>query len=724
LTIALGAGVLAALVFGTAAWFLVPQAKFKAQAVLQVAAQPPQVLFRTVDTQSLNNGEEYARYQKTQIAWVTSRLVLNAALQQQGGSSHIPVKQLGMIREQPDPVRWLQEKLELQFASGSELLNLCLSGDYPEELADVVNAVKDAYLEEVVNVEHKNRFARLDMLRKLKEKYGEFMKTHRQNLKKLAEMVGSDDRGTLALKQQFALEHLDAVNKELLGIQSKKRTLQAELKVQQQIANFQETAAPSISEAQVEQVIDHDPRVAELQRQLAEVEGQMNAGAAHAGRVARKPANEPSLRYFRGQVETLRKKLASERQALRPGVIRQLQDQVGGEKESHGDELQQQLAVLEDLEKTLKAEIQRLNEGNHSLTVNTLDLQSIQDELEQTQQAATKIGSEVEALTVELQARPRVRLLEPASVPIYKDDKKRYLMIGLITLGSFLGGLFGIAFLELQSQKVDTAEEVSSDVGLQIVGALPLVPAKARRGGSLATQGKDRYWYNLLLESIDATRTMLLYTARTSGYRVVMIGSAESGEGKTTVASHLATSLARTGLKTLLIDADLRCPTMDRLFDVPPEPGLSELLRGEFGLDAVIAPTAVDDLHVIAAGRYDQAAIRILAQGGLGTIFGRLKEQFDFVILDSSPLLPVADGLMIAQQADAVLFSVLRDVSRKTKVFAAFQQLSKLGVPILGAVVTGAFGGAYGYGYYGQPYAHGRPVLGQAGATPSSEPRS
>jgi capsular exopolysaccharide synthesis family protein len=202
-----------------------------------------------------------------------------------------------------------------------------------------------------------------------------------------------------------------------------------------------------------------------------------------------------------------------------------------------------------------------------------------------------------------------------------------------------------------------------------------------------------------------------------------MITSAESGEGKTTLATHLATSLARTGLKTLVIDGDLRCPTIHRLFDLPPEPGLSELLRGEFGLDDVIAPTSVVELKVLAAGRYDQAAIRNLAQGGLGPIFTRLKEQFDFVIVDSSPLLPVADGLLIAQQADAVLFSILRDVSRKTKVFAAYQRLSKLAVPILGAVVTGTYGGAYGYGYYsGQPYAY--PAPGRGRATSSSEPRS
>jgi capsular exopolysaccharide synthesis family protein len=720
LTLALGAGFLAALVAGTAAWFLVPQAKFKAQAVLHVKAQPPQVLFRTVETQNITGGDEYNRYQKTQMAWVKSRLVLNAALQQKG-SGGIPIKQFRMIREkEPDALRWLQENIDVSFEPGSELLNICFSGDYPQEVSDLVNAVKNAYLEEVVNVDHKRRSERLDMLRKLKDSYANTILIHRQDLKKLAEQAGSDDRQTLALKQQFAMEHLDHVKKELLEIQSQKRKLQAELKTQQQqLENSQEPAARSVSESEVLQAIEQDPSVADLRNQLAAVRNRLSLATAQARRVARNPANEPGLRYLRDQVAILEKSLASERRAARPSVIRQLESQDSGKREWHGDQLQQQIAVVDDMERQVTAEIKHLSDQSHHLTVNTLDLQSIQDDLAQRQESAAKIGSEVEALTVEIQAPPRVQWLEDAVVPVSKDDKKRNLMVALITLGSFFGGLFGIALLELQTQKVDTADEVVTGLGLSIMGALPLVPTKTRRSGLVSTAGKDRYWHNLMLESIDATRTMLLYSARASGHRVVMITSAESGEGKTTLASHLATSLARTGLKTLLLDADLRCPTIHRLFDLPPEPGISELLRGETDLENVIAPTAVEDLKVIAGGNFDQAAIRIVAQGGLGSIFSHLKEQFDFVIIDSSPLLPVADGLMIAQQSDAVLFSILRDVSRKTKVFAAYQRLSTLGVPILGAVVTGTHGGAYGYGYYpGQPYAY--PPKGRTKANSSS----
>ena len=273
---------------------------------------------------------------------------------------------------------------------------------------------------------------------------------------------------------------------------------------------------------------------------------------------------------------------------------------------------------------------------------------------------------------------------------------------GMISFGSFLATLLAIAFLELQAQKVDTADEVVVNLGLPVVGALPMLPNRARKGGGVPSHVKDRYWYNMLLESIDATRTMLLHAtgSGTGRQQVVMITSALSGEGKTSLASHLSTSLARSGQRTLLIDADLRCPSIHRLFDLTQDPGLSELLRGEAALEDVIASTAIEELKVITAGKCDHHTLRILSQGGMGGLFTRLKEHYDFVIVDSSPILPVADGLIIAQQADAVLMSVLTDVSRKHKIFAAYQRLVTLGVNVIGAVVTGAHDGVYGANYY------------------------
>jgi capsular exopolysaccharide synthesis family protein len=403
-------------------------------------------------------------------------------------------------------------------------------------------------------------------------------------------------------------------------------------------------------------------------------------------------------------------------------VIRQLENPEESLPQPAADTPRQQLAVLAEVEASLQAEIEKHSKNDEKATEQTLDLQDLQDDLAQIQQAASKIAQEAEMLGVELQAPPRIRSIEDAVPPSLRDMKKRYLMIAAIALGSFFGVLFGVAFLELQTRKVDSADDVVVDLGLAMVGTLPMLPTRARSGNAIARAEKDRYWYNLLLESIDATRTMLVHAARSGNHRVIMITSALPGEGKTSLASHLATSLARSGMRTLLVDADLRSPSIHRAFELAPEPGVSELLRGEAGLDEVIAATAVEELKVITAGSCDHRTLRILSQGGMGGIFAQLKDQYDFVIVDTSPILPVADALLIAQQCDAVLFSVLRDVSRKAKILAAYQRLSTLGVRILGAVVTGGHEGDYGKGYYPGRLDPGAPAKPET--TTETEPGS
>src|SRR5205085_10752200 len=109
-----------------------------------------------------------------------------------------------------------------------------------------------------------------------------------------------------------------------------------------------------------------------------------------------------------------------------------------------------------------------------------------------------------------------------------------------------------------------------------------------------------------VLESIDALRTLLLHEANTRSTRVVMVTSATAGEGKTTLASHLATSLARSGRKTLLLDGDLRRPTIHELFELPMQPGFSEILLGEIEVTEACQETNLDTLFVIPAGQWDR----------------------------------------------------------------------------------------------------------------------
>ena len=400
--LALGVAILAAGISGPAAFFLVPPAKFKAQAQLHVASQAPKVLFHTVET---DVNEDYRRYQNTQQALVTSQWALNAALQDREVSTY------RMVREQVDPIAWLKANLKVEFIAASEVMEISLSGDDAQELAGIVNAVKQAYIEEVVNKDAKERAERRDTLQKLKEKYGEILKERRATLRKLAQAVGTDDRQTMGYRQQIAMEHLAYIRKDLLDVQSQKRRLQARLKAQRPDESHEETSARLVTEADIDDWIDREPSIAALVDKLEQDEQRLNTETAHSRATVRNWASDPLLIRMRRDLAATRKMLNSKRAALRPIAIRQLQGKersepvMGGKPtSSRGDGTVEELAMLEDLEQRLNAEVKSVSEGNQALANDTLDLQAEQNDIAQLQASALKVGAEVEALGVELGA--------------------------------------------------------------------------------------------------------------------------------------------------------------------------------------------------------------------------------------------------------------------------------------------------------------------------------
>jgi capsular exopolysaccharide synthesis family protein len=158
-----------------------------------------------------------------------------------------------------------------------------------------------------------------------------------------------------------------------------------------------------------------------------------------------------------------------------------------------------------------------------------------------------------------------------------------------------------------------------------------------------------------------------------------MVSSAAQGEGKTTLAVQLATRLARTGEPTLLVDCDLRRPSIHRLFALPRRPGFGECLRKEVGLSQVVHPTDVENLSVITAGNPFPNSIGPLANGVTTSFFQQVRGEFTYVVVDGCPILPVIDGLLVSQHADTVVLSVRRDTTEAPQVVRACEKLSAFG---------------------------------------------
>jgi capsular exopolysaccharide synthesis family protein len=241
---------------------------------------------------------------------------------------------------------------------------------------------------------------------------------------------------------------------------------------------------------------------------------------------------------------------------------------------------------------------------------------------------------------------------------------------------------FGIAYLEFRNRRLDGPDQIDEGLGIRVVGTLPGLSARK-------LLDPDHPVVAQLTESIDSVRTLLMHDASSKRRQVVMITSATTQEGRTTVASQLAASLARAGRRTLLVDGDLRRPALHALFDVPLEDGLCEVLRAEVDVADVIRPTHAEGLWLMTAGYCDVDAIHALATEQLQPAFEKLRGEYDFVIIDGGPVLGMSDALIFGQYSDGAILSVRRDFSQMPKINEAASLLRSVGVRLIGSVVNG-----------------------------------
>jgi capsular exopolysaccharide synthesis family protein len=187
----------------------------------------------------------------------------------------------------------------------------------------------------------------------------------------------------------------------------------------------------------------------------------------------------------------------------------------------------------------------------------------------------------------------------------------------------------------------------------------------------------------------------------------VLITSATGGEGKTTLAAQLAGRCANAGLMTLLIDADLRRPSLGDLLEVPEGPGFVDVLTGEVAPEAAMVVIGnAGGFHLLPAGTLGQDPSRLLHGERLGKLIAQFRETFDIVIIDAPPVLAVPDALLLGRWTEGAILAVRHDTSRFPLVERANKRLASVGVPVLGAVVNGCRTMESAYGSYRYtPYA-------------------
>lgn len=283
------------------------------------------------------------------------------------------------------------------------------------------------------------------------------------------------------------------------------------------------------------------------------------------------------------------------------------------------------------------------------------------------------------------------------------------ILLKFIGLGGFLGGILGAGLgylVEIADRSFRRPDDVIREFGLPIIGHIPFTKeSQLKQIPSGSVFDKMAICVHLprsrAAEAFRSVRTAICFSALGGSHRVIQVTSPTAGDGKSTLALNLAVAMAMSGKKTILIECDLRRPKVKKLTGVSGNKGIVDVLRGSAELTDAIQGTEVENFFVLHGGRQTKHPAELLVRPEFGQLLQVLREKFDYVIVDSPPVLAVSDPCGVAAQVDGVVLAMrlgkhTRDLGRRT-----LDQLRDVGASVTGLVINGVEeGDAYGYGAY------------------------
>lgn len=309
----------------------------------------------------------------------------------------------------------------------------------------------------------------------------------------------------------------------------------------------------------------------------------------------------------------------------------------------------------------------------------------------------------------------QVTIIEPAIAPLQPASPRTLFNVGIAAALALLLSLGAAVLWERLDDRLKTAEDIERVTGLATVGLITQMPGSRDR--------KMFYRLTTLLyprspvaEAFRSLRTNLEFAGLDQGLRSIVVTSSIPSEGKTVVASNLAVAFAQSGRRTILVDADLRRPSVHRIFELPNEVGLTDLVRtDEITIDDVARATEAPNLRVITAGTIPANPAELLGSSRMGAMMERLTAAAEVVVFDSPPVTAVTDAVVVAARADATIMVIQSHRASERVVRQGMEALAKVSARVVGAVLNNAVGqGAapyYGRAHDGSSTGDGNPIF-------------
>ena len=593
-----------------------------------------------------------------------------------------------------DPAERLRRQLKVRAQGQSDFFVIEFTSEQPQKAALIVNEVAKAYLmlqdrdlsrrmEATISRLEKQRADQQQLIERLRDQVQDKTKT----------LTGVDPFATKGPGVQIGLaDSLSPLQSQIVEAEIDHAMAAAQVEAEEELLKKQtfEVAASEV-EARVQSL----PEIALLRKRILDAQTLMQEHE----RTSRDLAKNPGYQHL------LKQKTADEeRLQVRAGELRA---QVKGELEKisrmqRTDEVQSMRKTLDAKRLAvdiLRERMQKERANQQVYKGETVELEFLRADYESAAKVFEAINDRIVTMRLEQHAPDRVMLFKEAAAPPFPDEALPYKHMALFAALAFAFP-FGIAVcFELFHRRVNNRRQLESTSRAPVVAEVTAMP-RLVASKSLLQRDQANRELQLFEESIYGLRTHLLLANTANAPRTMAVTSAISREGKTSVAVQLALSIARsTGDPTLLIDGDLRCPDVHRIFEIDRMPGLAELLAGSATLDEAIDSSFSPTLHLLPAGRLATVPHRLLGGSTFPRLLEQLQQKYHYIVIDTPPILPASEALLIARAADATVVCARQDYSRLDQVTEAYLRLRTAGVQVAGTVLNGISPSSYAYRY-------------------------
>lgn len=554
----------------------------------------------------------------------------------------------------------------------TNVIEVSYENSNPGMARDVVNTMVQAYLDQSLAFKTQEAGKTVgfieDQLNGIKEELNK-AEVNLQEYKSSAGVVQLDAEAQELIRKYSQLEQ------QKVGVNLTKRQLEFALAAQQDALSQGKPYSPA--------VMKDDPLVAEMARQLADLEVQKR------GLMVDYTANHPAVQNVQAQIDEIQQKIRSTYLSGISNLAKQESD-IGQRLGGYEGEMRN--IPVEELDLARYTRLAKVTGDIYTFL------------LQKHEEARISKASTISNINV----------IDTAVVPIapVRPEKFKYLLIGLIL--SIVFGLAATLLMEYFDDSIKNENDAKRILGYTHLATIPYIGQSVDcktedENLSIITHSDQR---SIAAEAFRALRTALHFSTTNQRHQVIVVTSSFPGEGKSTISSNLAITIAQTGVQTILVDGDLHKSTLYQRLGLKKSPGVADVLAGDFDLSNTLQDSNISNLTVLSTGTTAPNPSVLLGSSAMKKLVEQLRGSYDQIIIDAPPTLPVADSVELTSLGDLSLIVI--EAGRVPAKAAArlSEMLNNANVPVAGFVLNNKllnnnanYGYEYGYGYgYGYDY--------------------